>query len=92
MTRTYELMVVFAPAVEVTDKTALDMVAKLVGDKVKVESVSLLGKKTLAYLIKKQKEGIYVLATVKGLITVRDIEKRVQLGTEVLRFLLILKK
>lgn len=92
MSKIYELMLVIRPDVEVTDKTAPAMVANLVGDKVKVETISILGKKPLAYQIKKKNEGIYVLVSLSGKIIVPDIEKRVQLGTEVLRFLLTAKK
>jgi ribosomal protein S6 len=91
MKRSYELLVVFRPDVEVTDKTAAGLVSKLVGEKVTVDSVTILGKKTLAYEIKHQKEGLYVLAMLSGSIIVSDIEKRVQLGSEVLRFLLTQK-
>jgi len=92
MTRMYELMLVIRPDLEVTEKSARDMIQKLVGEKVKVSDVSLLGKKQLAYQIKKQNEGTYVLVKLEGVILVHDIEKRVQLGTEVLRFLLTAKK
>jgi small subunit ribosomal protein S6 len=91
MTRDYELMLVFRPDMDITEKTAPALVEKFAGEEIKVTSVSVLGKKPLAYPIKKQTEGIYVLAAVNGSILVRDIEKRVQLGTEVLRFLLTAK-
>lgn len=84
----YELMLVLHPQLDVTDKTASDLVAKLVAQEAKVAEVSLLGKRRLAYPIKKQTEGIYVLAKLSGTIHVHEIEKKVQLGTDVLRFLL----
>ncbi len=91
--RRYELMIVFPASVEVTDKTATALVEKIVGTEAKVKSVSLLGKKVLAYPIKKQTEGIYVLATLEGShVHVNELEKKVQLGAEVLRYLLTLKK
>lgn len=92
MTRNYDFMLVFRPDLEVTDKTAPAMVKKLVGDAIKVDSVTVTGKKTLAYPIKKQTEGIYVFCTLSGLIVVHDIEKKAQLAGEVLRFLLTVKK
>ena len=91
MKRSYELLLVFRSDVDVTDKTAPAIVGKLVGEKVNVDTVTILGKKPLAYEIKHQKEGLYVLVNCSGLIIVHDIEKRVQLGTEVLRFLLTVK-
>jgi len=91
--RQYELMIVFAPTLEVTDKTAPALVEKLVGTEAKVSSVTVLGKKWLAYPIKKQKEGMYVLATLEGAhMHVHELEKKVQLGAEVLRYLLTIKK
>ena len=86
--RAYELMVVFRSELDVTDKFATDAVTKLVAQEAKVAEISLLGKKLLAYPIKKQNEGIYVLAKLTGAIHVHEIEKKVQLGTDVLRFLL----
>lgn len=88
MNRTYELMLVLRPEVEVTEKSATDLVEKLVAGEAKTVSVALLGKKRLAYPIQKQLEGVYVLAKLEGMIHVHEIEKKVQVGTQVLRFLL----
>lgn len=91
--RQYELMLVFPISVEVTDKTATALVEKIVGNEAKVTTVTVLGKKQLAYPIKKQTEGIYVLAIIEGLhVHVNELEKKVQLGAQVLRYLLTLKK
>lgn len=86
--KTYELMLVFRPQLDMTDKSATDVVTKLVLPEAKVVEVSLLGKKRLAYPIKNQNEGMYVLAKLSGLIHVHEIEKKVQLSDNVLRFLL----
>ena len=86
-------MLIFVPTLEVTDKTATALVEKIVGVEAKVTSVTVLGKKLLAYPIKKQTEGIYVLATLDGAhVHVHELEKKVQLGAEVLRYLLTVKK
>ncbi len=92
MTRKYELMTVFRSDVDVTEKNAKELIQKLVGDGVTVVDVTFMGKRTLAYPIQKKTEGIYVLSNLTGNIIVHDIEKRVQLGAEVLRFLLTVKK
>lgn len=84
-------MFVFRPDTEVTDKTAAEKVKKLAGEGLSVDSVTLMGKKQLAYDIAKQKEGIYVLAMVSGKISVPEFEKRVQLDGSVLRFLVTAK-
>ena len=91
--RTYELMVIFAPTVEVTEKSAKEMVEKMVGKEATVAEVSLLGKKKLAYDIKKFSEGIYVTAKLEGEhVHVNELEKKVQMGTDVIRYLLTVKK
>ena len=58
MARTYELMLVLRSDVDVSEKNVTDVVTKMIGDKAKIVSVSVVGKKTFAYPIKKQKEGI----------------------------------
>lgn len=91
--RQYELMVVFAPTVDEKDTKKLEeSVKKLVGDGASVSEVTILGKKSLAYSIQKQTQGVYVLATiaVDGL-RVSDIEKRMKTGTDVLRYLVTAK-
>lgn len=88
MNRAYELMVVLRPEVEVTDKTATELIDKLLAGEAKTTSVTLLGKKRLAYEIQKQTEGVYVLAKVEGMIHTHEIEKKVQVGGQVLRYLL----
>lgn len=88
MNQAYELMLVLRPEVDVTDKTATELVDKLLSGEAKAVSVALLGKKRLAYEIQKQTEGVYVLAKVEGTIHVAEIEKKVQVGNQVLRYLL----
>ena len=88
MTRSYELMLVLRPEADVTEKSATELAGKLVAGEARVVSVSLLGKRHLAYPIQKQNEGVYVLAKLDGMIHSHEIEKKVQMGTDVLRFLL----
>lgn len=91
MTRSYELMVVLDPKTEVTDKSAKEIVEKMVGTQATVAEVSLLGRKELAYPLKKQTHAFYVLAKLTaGNVSVHEVEKKVQMGEGgVLRFLLI---
>ncbi len=93
MTRSYELMLIVRPEVEVSEKKAEDMVKKIV-EKVggKLASVTVWGKKALAYPIQKATEGTYLLVSVEGDgIKSSDLEKEMRMGSEVLRFLLIQK-
>jgi small subunit ribosomal protein S6 len=90
--RKYELMVIVAPTVEVTEKSAKEIVEKLVGSEAKVTEVSLLGKKKMAYPINKFSEGIYVTADLEGEhVHVNELEKKIQLGSDVIRYLLLAK-
>ncbi len=89
---TYELMVLVSPAVDMTaEKAQTDLVKKLVGDGATVKEVTSLGKKHLAYDIKKQTEATYLVATVEGTLKTGDIEKKTKLMEEILRFLLTVK-
>lgn len=90
---TYELMVLVAPTVDMTaEKTQTDLIKKLIGDAATVKSVTSLGKKQLAYMIKKQSEATYLVAEVEGTIKVGDVEKRTKLMDEIVRFLLTVKE
>lgn len=91
MKRSYELMVILRADAEVTEKSAEDFVKKMVGTEGTVTSVSVLGKKELAYPIKKHTQGVYVVAKLDGAaVRVGELEKKVQMDTSVLRYLLTL--
>lgn len=95
----YELMVVFRPDYPADDQKSLNaFLTKLTGGAT-LTSVNVLGKKHLAYPIKKmgvagmQKEGIYVLVRLQGApIKIGAIEKEVSMGNDVLRYLLTVQK
>lgn len=92
MTRTYELLLIVRPDLEMTEKKAEDMVGKLV-EKAggKVASVAVWGKRALAYPIQKATEGTFVLARVEGSVKSADLEKEVRIGSDMLRFMLTVK-
>ena len=88
--RTYELMVVVRPDFAADDDAKRQaLVQGLIGEGVTVGNISVMGKKRLAYAIKKQTEGVYLLATLtaRGLKSA-DIEKRANLHNDVIRYLL----
>ena len=61
MIRTYELMLVVRPDFPVDDtKKRDDLIAKIMKD-AQIKDVTVLGKKHLAYPIRKQTEGIFIL-------------------------------
>ena len=96
MTKTYELMVVAKPEFEGSDpKKAKDVVQKLIGSAVStIKEVSFLGKKQLAYPIRKFTQAVYLLANIESPgLKVSDLEKQMKVeGGEVLRFLLTVKE
>ena len=92
MQRVYELMLVLRPDFGVEEKQARDLAEKLIGDR-KIKELTILGKKRLAYPIKKQTEGVYVVVTFTGsAMNVGALEKQIKLGADVLRFLLTVKE
>lgn len=92
MERLYELMVVLRPDFGVEEKPIRELIAKLIGDR-KIQELTVMGKKTLAYPIKKLNEGVYAVATVAGdPINVVELEKQLKVGNDVLRYLLTVKE
>ncbi len=97
MQRNYELMLVlrpdFLPAqAGGEEKPIKDLVTKLIGGR-QLKTLTVLGKKRLAYPIKKQTEGVYVVATVAGSpLKVVELEKQMKMGLDILRYLLIVKE
>ncbi len=90
---TYELMVLVSSSVDLTEaKAQKDIVVKLVGDKATVTEVTSLGKKMLAYPIRKQEAATYLVATLTGTIKAGDLEKKAKLMDEILRFFLTVKE
>jgi len=92
--RSYELMLVLSPDFAASDtKKLTELIKKTVGDGIAVKEVTVIGKKTLAYPIKKTTEGIYVLVNLQAdRVNVAPIQKQMDLGNDILRFLLILKE
>lgn len=92
MQRQYELMVILRPDFGVEEKKIRDAVTKLVGETT-IKELTVMGKKQLAYPIKKQVEGVYALAILSGKpVAVGDLERQMKLGTDVIRYLLIGKE
>ena len=107
MQRVYELMLVLRPDFGVParnassssasvaggeEKPARDLVTRLIGDR-KIKEITIMGKKRLAYPIKKQNEGVYVVAIFTGeAMNIGALEKQIKQGADVLRFLLTIKE
>lgn len=91
--REYELMMIIRPEVEVTEKLGREiverMIAKVGGT---VSSLTVWGKRQLAYPIEKLTEGTYVLAMLQADTLKSDVlQKETRMGSAVLRFLLTVK-
>ena len=85
-------MLVFRPDFDTKDVKKRDEVIKMLLSQTssKVKEISDLGKKRLAYPIKKFEEGGYIVAQLEGgAIKLGDIEKQSRLQTDVIRYLLI---
>ena len=90
MIRQYELMVVLRPDF---DGEHREIVKKLLGETAKLKEVTSLGKKQLAYPIKKQTDAVYLLAQIEAEgLKLNEIDKRAKLDDVVLRYLLIAKE
>jgi small subunit ribosomal protein S6 len=84
-------MVVLRPDFGVEEKPIKELLAKFIGDR-QLKEVTVLGKKRLAYPIKKQTEGVYAVVTFTGEpLKVEVLEKQFKSGTDILRYLLTVK-
>lgn len=83
-------MLVVRPDFPVEDtKKRDDLIQKLIKGAT-IKDVTVLGKKHLAYPIRKQTDGIYILIHIIGdSIKTGNVEKEAKLGTDVIRFLLL---
>ena len=92
MNRTYELMFIVRP--DMTDEY-LDKLVSTLGTAVTtsngtVKSVEKMGKRRLAYTVRKFHEGVYVLLTVEGGGTVmHELERRLRVTEPVIKFLTV---
>jgi small subunit ribosomal protein S6 len=92
MNRTYELMFIVRP--DMTDED-LDKLVSTLGTAVAssngtVKSVEKMGKRRLAYTVRKFHEGVYVLLTVEGGGGVmHELERRLRVTEPVIKFLTV---
>src|ERR1700683_4160822 len=92
MNRTYELMFIVRPdmAEEEQDKLISTLEAAVTSSSGQVKSVERMGKRRLAYTVRKFHDGIYVLLTVEGgggLI--HELERRLRVTEPVIKFLTV---
>jgi small subunit ribosomal protein S6 len=92
MNRTYELMFIVRPdmADEDLDKliSTLESTVPAAGGTVK--SVDRMGKRRLAYTVRRFREGIYILLTVEGGgPVIHELERRLRVTEPVIKFLTV---
>jgi small subunit ribosomal protein S6 len=93
MNRTYELMFIVRPdmAEEDQDKLLSTLEAAVTSSGGQVKNVDRsMGKRRLAYTVRKFNDGIYVLLTVEGSGgMVRELERRLRVTEPVIKFLTV---
>jgi small subunit ribosomal protein S6 len=92
MNRTYELMFIVRPDMveEELDKLISTLESAVTGSGGKVKSVEKMGKRRLAYVVRRFHDGIYMLLTVEGgggLI--HELERRLRVTEPVIKFITV---
>jgi len=92
MNRTYELMFIVRPdmAEEDQDKLISTLESAVTSSGGQVKNVERMGKRRLAYQVRKFNEGIYVLLTVEGSGgLIHELERRLRVTEPVIKFLTV---
>jgi small subunit ribosomal protein S6 len=92
MNRTYELMFIVRPdmADEDLDKLVSHLETTVTSASGTVKAVDRMGKRRLAYMVRKFREGIYILMTIEGTGTViHELERRLRVTEQVIKFLTV---
>ena len=89
----YETIFIVNPNVEEAGvKELIEKFSNIINNEGKVESVEELGKKKLAYEIKKNSEGIYVLINFEAEPTlIKELERVYRITDEVIKFIVVRK-
>jgi small subunit ribosomal protein S6 len=92
MNRTYELMFIVRP--DMTDEdlekliSTLETTVKSASGSIK--SVDRMGKRRLAYMVRKFREGLYILMTIEGAgSVVHELERRLRVTEQVIKFITV---
>jgi small subunit ribosomal protein S6 len=92
MNRTYELMFIVRPdmADEDLDKLVSHLETTVTSAAGTVKNVDRMGKRRLAYVVRKFREGIYVLMTIEGTgAVIHELERRLRVTEQVIKFLTV---
>ena len=87
----YESVIIINPSVdEEKVKSLIDKFSELINKNGKVEKVDTLGKKKLAYDVKKNKEGIYVVFYFEAEPSlIAELERNYRIADEVIKFIVV---
>ncbi len=92
MNRTYELMFIVRPdmADEDLDKLISNLESTVTSASGRVKNVERMGKRRLAYMVRKFREGVYILLTIEGAGSViHEVERRLRVTEPVIKFLTV---
>jgi small subunit ribosomal protein S6 len=92
MNRTYELMFIVRPdmADEDLDKLISNLESTVTSAAGSVKNVDRMGKRRLAYVVRKFREGVYILMTIEGAgALVHELERRLRVTEPVIKFLTV---
>jgi small subunit ribosomal protein S6 len=92
MNRTYELMFIVRPDMveEEQDKLISTLESVVTSSGGSVKNVERMGKRRLAYTVRKFHEGIYILLIVEGAGTlIHELERRLRVSEPVIKFLTV---
>ena len=90
----YESIIIINPnCTEEAVKALEDKITGLINKNGKVESVENMGKKKLAYEIKKNKEAIYILFNFEAKPdSIAELERNYRITDEILKFIVVRKE
>ncbi len=90
----YESVVIISPVVEEEGiKNLITKFSELINTQGKVESVEEMGKRKLAYEVKKNKEGYYILFNFEAKPElIAELERNYRITDEVIKFIVVRKE
>lgn len=90
----YESVIIISPVVEEEGiKSLITKFSDLINTEGKVESVEEIGKRKLAYEVKKNKEGYYVLFNFEAKPElIAELERNYRITDEVIKFIVVRKE
>jgi len=92
MNRTYELMFIVRPdmADEDLEKLVANLESTVTSASGTVNRIDRMGKRRLAYTVRKFRDGIYILLVIEGSGTViHELERRLRVTEQVIKFLTV---